>query len=300
MKSCDGVLLIDKPSGLSSRRIDNIVAGLFKKEKLKTKVGHLGTLDPFASGLLPILVGKATRIAEYLHEGRKEYVADIRLGWRTDTLDPEGEVVAESDVGEVSQEEMEAAAKRLTGEIKQKPPVFSAVKKDGRPAYKAAREGRAIELPERNVQVFEFEIEKTDLPLVTARISCSAGTYIRALGRDFGEILGLPASLAALRRTKVGDFDIEQAVEPDTLQSVNTVSEALVSLGQAMSHLPKLAVDDVSATKISHGLWPHGLDGPQSGVFGVVAQTSGELTALAEFDASNGKFRIKKVFADQD
>jgi tRNA pseudouridine55 synthase len=196
-----GLLILDKQAGISSARALDAV-----KEAYAGKVGHAGTLDPFATGVLLALIGDATRLSDLAMALPKEYVARVRFGWRTDTLDPDGEVVAECDPGP----ERALPVERFVGTIEQRPPAFSALKLGGRRAYALARRGEAPELPPRAVTIHACEAEVA-WPEATLRVRCGAGTYIRALARDLGDAIGLPASLVALRRTAIGPFRAEQA-----------------------------------------------------------------------------------------
>ncbi|MHC4954938.1 MAG: tRNA pseudouridine(55) synthase TruB [Planctomycetota bacterium] len=199
----DGVLVLDKAAGISSAKALNAVKQRFGR---KTKVGHAGTLDPFATGVLLALVGDATRLSALAMALDKEYRATVRFGWRTDTLDPDGEVVAELDPGRAPPDGLDEAVRAFVGEIEQQPPAYSALKVNGRRAYDLARKGEATELAPRRVHVYAMEIESVRWPEVDVLVRCGQGTYIRALARDLGEALGLPASLTALRRTAIGPF----------------------------------------------------------------------------------------------
>jgi tRNA pseudouridine55 synthase len=198
----DGVVVLDKPAGISSARALREI-----KQRYEGKIGHAGTLDPFATGVLLVLVGDATRLSGLAMALPKEYRARVRFGWRTDTLDSDGEVVATCDPGP----ERELPLDRFRGEIEQMPPAFSALKVRGTRAYELARKGETPELAPRTVRVDRCEVEETAWPEVTLRIRCGAGTYIRALARDLGEAIGLPASLVALRRTAIGPFLADDA-----------------------------------------------------------------------------------------
>lgn len=213
MRAAHGIVVLDKPAGVSSAKA---LAPL----KRLGKVGHAGTLDPFATGVLLALVGDATRLSSLAMALPKTYLARVEFGFETDTLDPEGSVVAEADPGAAPPPGLEAALSSLTGEIEQVPPVFSAKKVEGRRAYELARAGRAPELEPRLVRVHSIEPAgdrrglAADWPAVELRIVCGTGTYVRSIARDLGRALGLPATLVALRRTAVGPFAVEQA-DPD-------------------------------------------------------------------------------------
>ncbi len=207
----DEILLIDKPDGMSSfgvvaraRRVLSAAAGH------KVKVGHTGTLDPFATGLLILLTGKGTKRSNEFLKLDKWYEATIRLGATSSTGDIEGEIL-ENDVEELTREQIEAILPQFTGEIQQKVPQFSAVKINGERAYKLARKGVEVEMPTRTVSIYDLQILDYKWPELKIRCHVSSGTYIRALGEDMGEALGVGGYLTALRRTQVGEYKVENA-----------------------------------------------------------------------------------------
>ena len=214
-----GVLILDKPEGVTSAQA---IADIKRRFGRKTKVGHAGTLDPFATGVLLVLVGDATRLSNLAMALPKTYAATVRFGWRTDTLDPDGHVVAEADPG--PERDLTDVVETFVGDIEQMPPAFSALKVDGDRAYKLARKGETPALEPRGVVIHEIGIEKTEWPEIVLRIVCGAGTYIRALARDLGDRIGLPASLTQLRRTAIGPFRAEAAC--DELHSPMSIVEA--------------------------------------------------------------------------
>lgn len=208
------VILIDKPLEWTSFQAVNKVRWLIKKEFgiKKIKVGHAGTLDPLATGLLIICSGKFTKKIDTFQAQDKEYTGTFTLGATTPSYDLETEIDQTFDISEITSEKIKNAAKEFIGEIQQQPPVFSALKKDGKRLYEFARSGEAVEIPFRTVTISEFEITKIDLPKVDFRIVCSKGTYIRSLANDFGKTLNNGAHLSALRRTKIGQFSVEKAL----------------------------------------------------------------------------------------
>lgn len=243
-----GVLPVDKPEGPTSH---DIVARA-RRALGERRVGHTGTLDPFASGLLLLCVGPATRLSRYLTGQDKEYVARARLGIATDTLDREGEVVAESDAWrEVTSNVLEAALAGLRGSILQVPPRFSAKKVGGVAAHRRARRGEAVDLSPVSVTVHELVLTELALPEVEFRMVCSSGTYVRAVARDLGEHLGVGAHLTALRRTRVGPFRIEDAVPGDFAAPVP--ASAWISPLDAVGDLPRLELDATQALRIAQG-----------------------------------------------
>jgi len=209
-RSLDEVVLLDKPAGISSFGVVARVRGYWRRKLgiKKIKVGHSGTLDPFATGLLIILVGRATKKQdEYMHKD-KVYEAVLELGKTSTTGDPEGEITQVSDK-EISREEFEKVLPKFVGKIKQVPPIFSAIKIDGRRAYDLARKGEMPKMPEREVEIFSLELLDFNFPFVKIRTHVSSGTYIRSLVQDIGEEIGVGAYTKELRRTKIGDFSVE-------------------------------------------------------------------------------------------
>ena len=207
------ILLFDKPLNWTSFQLVNKVRWLIRKtyKIKKIKVGHAGTLDPLATGLLIICTGKFTKRIEEFMGQEKEYTGTIVLGATTPSYDLETEIDATFPTDHLSEEAIHAATAQFTGSIMQQPPVFSALKKDGKRLYEFAREGKEVDIPSREVQVSAFEITRIALPEVDFRISCSKGTYIRSLAHDFGKALNSGGHLSALRRTKIGDFEVNTA-----------------------------------------------------------------------------------------
>jgi tRNA pseudouridine55 synthase len=249
--AAEGLLLVDKPSGMTSHDAVDVV-----RRSLGTrKVGHAGTLDPMATGLLVLGVGRATRLLRYLGELPKTYAATGRLGEETDTLDAEGEIVRTAPV-DVSLAEVERACASLVGESMQTPPAYSAVKVGGRKLYEAARKGEVLKAPARPIRVDAFDVTAFDGRDLEARITCSGGTYVRVLVADVGRTLGCGAHLVRLRRTAIGSFRVEDARPP---------GEATPEpLERAVEHLPSIRVDAEEARAVAHGriLAPAGIEGP--------------------------------------
>jgi len=222
----NGVLLIDKPYGCSSFDV---------LRKLKyhfgiTKLGHAGTLDPLATGLLVVVLGKATKLSQMLMCNQKEYTGIIQLGIETSTYDAEGEIVSTQSVDGISQEQVQQVMKGFLGDQYQQPPMFSAKKKNGVPLYKLARKGQEVEREPNFITIFSFEMEHFALPNVTFRVKCSKGTYIRSLAYDLGKKVGCGAHLASLRRTRSGSLGIDQAITLDELleQTTSFLMERLI------------------------------------------------------------------------
>ncbi len=208
------VILIDKPLEWTSFQAVNKVRWLIRKSFgiKKIKVGHAGTLDPLATGLLIICSGKFTKKIDTFQAQEKEYTGTFTLGATTPSYDLETEIDCTFDTSEITSEKIKEATKQFLGEIQQQPPVFSALKKDGKRLYEFARSGEEVEIPFRTVTISEFEITKIELPNVHFRVVCSKGTYIRSLANDFGKALSNGAHLSALRRTRIGEYSVENAV----------------------------------------------------------------------------------------
>ena len=211
----DGVLLIDKPAGLTS----NAVLGVVKRMFNAAKAGHTGTLDPFATGLLPVALGEATKFSGHLLAADKTYLATMRLGVTTATADPEGEVVEVREV-HVTRAQLEAVLPAFTGVIDQVPPMYSALKRDGKPLYEYARAGLDVERASRRAIIHALSLVEASGDAVTFRVTCGKGTYVRTLAEDIGRALGCGAHLSALRRERTGGFGLEAAVTLDALEAL--------------------------------------------------------------------------------
>ncbi|HMT06905.1 MAG TPA: tRNA pseudouridine(55) synthase TruB [Pyrinomonadaceae bacterium] len=251
----NGILIIDKPAGITSHDVVYRV-----RRALKTKrVGHTGTLDPFATGVMVVLVGQATRLAQFLDKDEKEYVADVRFGFETMTGDRTGERRLggreSRRQGELSQVEIEAVLPRFRGEIEQVPPMYSAKKVDGKKLYELARKGETIERKAVKVNISNLEITSeirlTDLGI---RVRCSAGTYIRTLAEDIARAAGSAAHLAELRRTAAGSFTIDQAITLDELQQLDDPTSALTPMETAVAHLPEFVLREDRVAKTRNGM----------------------------------------------
>jgi tRNA pseudouridine55 synthase len=224
----DGVLLVDKASGMTSHDVVAIV-----RRRLNTKkVGHCGTLDPLATGLLIIVLGRGTKIQDLLMAEDKEYVGAMTLGVMTDSQDADGKVTETREVGNYSREQIDAAFAKFQGDFYQLPPMVSAIKKDGVPLYKLARQGKTIEREPRFVHVYGHEIKEVRLPDIDFRVVCSKGFYVRTYAFDIGNELGCGAHLKELRRTKSGKFTLEHAVTVEDIQTLDAsvIRERILSL----------------------------------------------------------------------
>lgn len=249
-RKVDGVLLLDKPAGLSSNIALQKAKRLFRAEK----AGHTGTLDPFATGLLPLCLGEATKFSQFLLDADKIYLAQVKLGVRTSSGDPEGEVIAQRPVA-ISESELLAALTGFMGEIEQVPPMHSALKHAGRPLYEYARKGVEIERKARRVVVHQLELESFSGDVCTLRVHSGKGFYVRALADDLGEALGCGAHLQGLRRTGVGPFRIEQAQTLEGLWALDDEERdrRLMPADIMVEALAPVTLDIEAAWQIGHG-----------------------------------------------
>jgi tRNA pseudouridine55 synthase len=249
-RALDGVLLLDKPIGLSSN--DALIRA--KRLYLAKKAGHTGTLDPLASGLLPLCFGEATKFSQDLLEADKTYEATMRLGIRTTTGDAEGEAIETREVS-CDQAAVLEALSRFRGEIVQVPPMYSALKRDGKPLYEYARAGQVVEREGRQVTIHALELLACALPDVTFRVTCSKGTYVRTLAEDIGEALGCGAHLVALRRTGVGALTLENAVTLDALSDAEESARDawLQPVDALLSTFPAVQLDAEATRRFLHG-----------------------------------------------
>jgi tRNA pseudouridine55 synthase len=244
-----GLLNLNKPSGMTSRDVVNIVQRLVRP----LKVGHAGTLDPLATGVLMVCVGAATRLIEYVQRMPKTYVGTFLLGRESDTEDIEGRVLELVDPPRPTLEQLSQAAAKLTGEILQRPPAYSALKVAGKRAYELARKGKPVDLKPRPITIHRLEIKSYEYPKVILEVQCGSGTYIRSLGRDLAETLGTAAVMSALKRTAIGDFRLTDAIDPATLTHEN-LPRHLLPLLRAVDFLPRLELTPNEVIRLGHGL----------------------------------------------
>ena len=248
MSTSAGVLNVEKPAGMTSH---DVVNQLRRVTSIR-RIGHAGTLDPLATGVLLLCVGRATRLVEYLVGQHKEYVATVRLGQVTDTYDAEGTVGEERPFAHITPIQFQQALDLFRGPIQQKPPIYSAIKQNGQPLYKLARQGLKVDVPLRNVTIYELELLDWALPEVRLRVVCSSGTYIRSLAHDMGQALGCGGHIAALRRTAVGEFTVATAVPLARLAAENW-REHLLPMDTAVAHLPRLDLTAAEAEQLQNG-----------------------------------------------
>ena len=280
-KAPSGVLVVDKPGGLTSAQVVSRVKRALKARR----VGHTGTLDPLATGVLPLCLGEATKLAGYLLADDKAYEAELCFGVETDTLDAEGSVTARRPAAAAAMREeallREMAA--LVGELDQVPPMYSALKQGGKRLHELARAGRSVPRPPRRVEVYALDLLEFEPPRATLRIDCSKGTYVRALARDLGAALGCGAHVSSLRRLRAGPFDIAQALPLEDIDP-ELASRALIAPAEAVSHLPGVRVPSERLREVANGRvlpWPAiGEGGAPEGRFRLLAP-EGELIAIA-------------------
>jgi tRNA pseudouridine55 synthase len=247
-----GVLVIDKPTGVTSHDVVQELRGILGIRR----IGHTGTLDPRASGVLLACVGKGTKVAQFLTGYDKEYQAMIKLGATSDTYDAEGEIQESPEECKVSPERIKDAVDSFRGEVWQLPPLFSAIKYKGKRLYQYAREKEKVERTKRRVEIKDITIENLNVPFVELKVSCSKGTYIRSLAHDVGQKLGCGAYLFSLKRTRVGPFTLTDALSPERISEVKKegrIEEALISIEEALAHLPSVAVREDSVAKVQNG-----------------------------------------------
>ncbi|MDU5503979.1 MAG: tRNA pseudouridine(55) synthase TruB [Anaerococcus vaginalis] len=288
-----GILLIDKNTGVSSGKC---VYQARKKLGIK-KIGHAGTLDPLATGLLPLLINKATRVSDFLMDEVKIYETLAFFGQKTDTQDITGEILEKSS-NTFEKKELEKAIKEnFLGEILQTPPMYSALKYKGRKLYELAREGKSIERKQREIKIYDFEILDFDFPYARLKITCSKGTYIRSLVNDLGETLKTFATVKELRRLKVGDFDVKDAIKIEDFENMNLddIMKNLIPIDKALAQYGKIILDESFYKQATNGMtmkvdFVKDIDG----LFRVYVKDL--FIGLGEYKNKNKTLKIKKVF----
>ncbi|MBW1819446.1 MAG: tRNA pseudouridine(55) synthase TruB [Deltaproteobacteria bacterium] len=306
----DGILLVDKEGGETSYETSYDVVKKVKKALRGSnvkKVGHAGTLDPLATGLLIILVGQGTKLSSYIMSEKKKYSATVTLGIETDTLDSDGKIVQERDVPILSREALLNVFTAFTGEIEQTPPAFSAVKVDGVRAYKLARKGEAVALKKRRVNIYSLKLTGMDLPELTMEVECSGGTYIRSLAADLGRTAGPGGHLKALRRMAIGPFLARDGMSSSDIVSWDKrMKDRIIPLNEAIPDMREVRVAPRVASHIRCGRQPTWED------LGVDAATrsmttgrlkmveSGQLVAIARIErdeeVGHGEVKLERVF----
>lgn len=279
-----GLLNLHKPTTWTSRdvvnRIENQVRGV--------KVGHAGTLDPLATGVLVVCVGPATRLVPYIQDQAKTYRATFLWGQRSPSDDTESEIEVISGLPAVTDEQLHQTIPQFVGCIRQIPPAFSAIKVDGQRAYKKARKGRPVEIPEREVQVDRITLLSNDHESFSLEIVCGGGTYVRSIGRDIARACGSAAIMSALCRTRVGEFTVEQALDPESLHRRNII-EHLISPLRAIPEYPQVVMSEVDIQRLLHGN-PVFQEYPVYTGPVAVCNAAGELVCLGEYDAKTQRY----------
>ncbi len=292
----EGILLIDKPAGWTSH---DVVAKL-RRLTGQRRIGHTGTLDPMATGLLVVCIGRATRLVEYMAGHDKRYTGEVTLGISTDTDDAEGSVTAERPIPELSDDDLAHLARAFTGAIQQRPPAYSAVKVAGKRAYAVARAGGAVELRERPVVVHELRLGPTAPGKLRIDVSCGAGTYIRSLARDIGEMAGGGGHLSMLRRTRVGRFAVEGALTLDDvarLVGAGEFGDVLLPADEGITDLDAAILDAGRAALLAHGnVLGHVLEPLRAAACTRIYSSDGSFVGVGEVDPGAG-IRAIKVFA---
>lgn len=288
-----GVLVVDKPIGLTSHDVVQII----RRGTGIRRAGHTGTLDPRASGVLVVLIGPAVRLSEYVSASDKRYQATIRLGSSTDTFDSEGTIVSSASIDDLTEDHFNEVLGKFIGEIEQTPPPYSAVKVQGRKAYDMAREGEEFELEPRIINVYSLEVLEWAPPEVVIDVYCSSGTYVRSLANDLGKELGTGAHLVGLRRTKSGRFTLRDAVPMRRLQEAFDAGNwyrNLIPAAEALADWPMLELNADQVELVRHG---HRIPASpeQKGLARGVSE-QGDLVALLEVDLETQEWQPRKVF----
>lgn len=285
----NGIIVIDKPQDWTSMDVCAKLRGLFHEKR----IGHAGTLDPMATGVLPVFVGRATRAVEFASEGDKEYLAGLRLGTVTDTQDTSGRVLEEHTVS-VTREELEAALAPFRGEIQQLPPMYSAIKVNGKKLYELARKGREVERKPRAITIHSLEVEgqesATDFLI---RVRCSKGTYVRTLCHDIGQALGCGGTMHSLRRTMAAGFTLEDALPLEQVLQSEDAASLLLGVDAYFAGRPVLILKPPAEKKVRNGMTLVLPDAPPAGEYRVYSE-AGEFLALSR--VSQGKLITIKSF----
>ena len=294
-----GILNVDKPPSITSHDVVDAV----RRVAGQRKVGHAGTLDPMATGVLLICLGRATRVAEYLMAGRKRYRATIMLGTTTDTYDADGEITHSGGRTDFDRSEIETALSRFVGQSKQVPPMYSALKKEGQPLYKLARQGQVVAREARYVEIDQLELLDWTSPAVILELTCSPGTYVRSLAHDLGQALGSGAHLSALVRLASGRFTLADAVSLQRLEEAfrhHQEESYLLPMDEAFLDWPALILGSTDARRVAQGqavagASPSGSQDPELALSRAYGP-DGDFLAIMTYDSVSGLWRPKKVF----
>jgi tRNA pseudouridine55 synthase len=249
----NGLLIVNKPAGMTS----HFVVATVRKLTGESSVGHLGTLDPMATGVLPLLLGRFTRLAQFFRQDSKRYTGTIRFGFATDTYDADGEAVGECVAPELTLEEIRGIAERFQGEIEQTPPPYSAKKSQGVPAYKLAREGKPVNLRPVKIEILRFEVTGYDVPRASFDVEVSSGSYIRSIAHEMGKLAGCGAHLASLCRVQAGEFTLQQAATLEEIaawQQTDALVERLPHPRCVLPQMPSVTVDENTASRLKNGM----------------------------------------------
>jgi tRNA pseudouridine55 synthase len=290
-----GILNIDKPQGWTSH---DVVAKVRRLSGQK-RVGHAGTLDPLATGVLLVCLGQATRVSEYLMRGRKVYRAAVHLGLSTDTYDRDGQVTARAREVNVTLSRLEEALSAFVGRIEQTPPMYSALKHQGTPLYKLARQGKTVERKPRIIEIHHIKLLDWSSPVLTIEVSCSPGTYLRSLAHDLGQQLGCGAHLSSLTRLASGHFTLDEAISLDVLSKAFAISrwaELVHPLDEALLDFGAITFGSQLERQIRFGQQVPGPMPSSSSSLCRAYSTEGKLIALLQYDAQTGLWQPKKVF----
>ena len=298
--SINGVLIVDKPGDITSARVVARVKALLNAGK----AGHTGTLDPFATGVLVCCINDATKLARFLLHGNKKYEAVLQLGVETDTQDFTGNIISTCDKIEFSDRQLRTAFKKFEGDVKQLPPVYSALKHKGVPLYKLARKGKPVQKPARHIFISSINILETDLPVIRFEVSCSAGTYIRTLCSDIGKVLGCGGCLKELRRIESSGFTIKESLtlpELERLALSNKLSDRIISMSDTLQNMPEHIADKALTDKIIHGNTITMLDGigkhaENKDAFIKILDTDKDLIAVLNFKKAINRYHYCCVF----
>ena len=295
--SVDGILNVNKPHGLTSMTL----VRRLKRTGVVKKVGHGGTLDPIATGVVPVCLGRATRVMEYLVDGVKEYRAGVELGVETDTYDAQGEVVRSTDASSVTRDDVAAVLSRFRGRIEQVPPMYSALKRQGKRLYELARAGIEVDREPRTVNVYAIEVTDWSPPVATVNVSCGRGFYMRSLAHDLGRELGCGAHLRDLVRTRSGPFHIEDSLSIEDAETAMEEEDwsSLAAPDAVMGHMRAMVVGRSMEEDIRHGRslskrMESGITGKEERCR--VYSTDGRFLAVIVVDGASGVWRPEKVF----
>ncbi len=286
------VIPVNKSIGLTTYD----VVRRFKKVVRPRKIGHSGTLDPAATGLVLLLTGAATKLSSYLMDLPKRYIADIRLGEATDTQDIEGKITKTGSWDHVSQDEIESVLCQFTGKRMQVPPMYSALKYKGSPLYTLARKGQEVERSAREVDTYEIKLTSCNLPGFRIDVYCSRGMYVRVLAEEIGKALSVPAHLSGLIRTEIGHFNVESAVSDEDFEDLAAAENPGYSLSEALQHLPAFELSVEQIRQLENGISPRVTKKlPAVGKLVRLLRPESRLGAIAEVDIT-GALKLKKVF----